>query len=65
MDGYGVGGVNGLEGKDEEVSDVGHDVGEDYEGHGCVDYSREISSWVAEFSYNVVCLHFVSFVSSR
>lgn len=37
--GYGIGGVNYCGGEDEEVGDVGEEVGDNYEGEGGVDYA--------------------------
>lgn len=55
-DGYGVAGVDGGEGEDEEVGYIGEDVADYYEGHGRVDYPGEVAAWVAEFADYVVCL---------
>lgn len=53
-DGGGVG--DGGEGEDEEVGDVGEEVGGYYEGHGGVDDAGEVAVGVQEFAGYVVCL---------
>lgn len=54
--GYGVGGVNYCGWEDEEVGDVGEEVGYYYEGEGGVDYAWEIAGGVYEFACYVVDL---------
>lgn len=56
MHGNSVGAVDGTEGEHEKVGDVGEEVGEDYEGHGGVDYAREVAGGVAKFTNDVVSL---------
>ena len=65
MHGYGCGGGDGGGREHEDVGCVGEHVGEDYEGHGGVDYAGEDAGWVEEFAGYVVCLWegLVSFLS--
>lgn len=53
-DGGGVG--DGGEGEDEEVGDVGEEVGDDHEGHGGVDDAGEVAVGVQELAGYVVGL---------
>ena len=56
MDGDRVAAFDCGEREDEEVGDVGEEVGENDKGHGGVDDSGEVLVWVEEFPDHVVGL---------
>lgn len=57
-DGHGIGRVNSVQGKDEEVSNVGQDVAQNDEGHGCVNDPWKVSTGIAKFTNHIIGLVF-------